>query len=171
MTLGSFAGWQGTYAPAQLSVRGQSCKQGMNALKIAGGSLREEGVKMSWNVPGWIPGEPRSRMTHCRVHAAATVPVPTSTPDSAQSGVAGGGAADAVVTPRWIRLFPRRPGPVRCITVRPWHLSQPSGIQPPNGRRMNSRRTSIHQAKVGSAASSVKPPMLQLIPQTRRSKY
>ena len=50
---------RGTYAaPAQLSVRGQCCKQRTNALKIAGGSLREEGVKMSWNVPGWIPGVP-----------------------------------------------------------------------------------------------------------------
>ena len=58
MTLGSSAGWQGTYAPAQLGVRGQSCKQGMNALKVARGSLREEGVKMSWNVPGWIPEAP-----------------------------------------------------------------------------------------------------------------
>jgi hypothetical protein len=48
---------QGTYVPAQLSVRGQSCRQRMNALKIAGGSLREGG-KMSWNVPGWIPGAP-----------------------------------------------------------------------------------------------------------------
>jgi hypothetical protein len=30
----------------------------MNARKIAGGSLREEGVQTSWNVPGWIPGVP-----------------------------------------------------------------------------------------------------------------
>ena len=37
---------------------GKSCRQRMNALKIAGDSLREEGVKMSWNVPGWIPGAP-----------------------------------------------------------------------------------------------------------------
>jgi hypothetical protein len=29
----------------------KSCRQRMNALKIAGDSLREEGVKMSWNVP------------------------------------------------------------------------------------------------------------------------
>ena len=49
---------RGTYAPAQLSVRGQSCTQRMNALRAAGGSLREVGVKMSWNVPGWIPGAP-----------------------------------------------------------------------------------------------------------------
>ena len=40
------------------SVRGQTCMQRMDALKIAGGSLREEGVKMSWNVPGWISGAP-----------------------------------------------------------------------------------------------------------------
>jgi hypothetical protein len=42
----------------QLNVKGQSCKQRMNALKIAGGSLRKKGVEMSWNAPGWIPGAP-----------------------------------------------------------------------------------------------------------------
>ncbi len=31
---GSFAGQKMTYAPAQLSVRGQSCRQGTSALKI-----------------------------------------------------------------------------------------------------------------------------------------
>jgi hypothetical protein len=34
------------------------CKKRTNAFKIAGSSLREEGVKMSWNAPGWIPGAP-----------------------------------------------------------------------------------------------------------------
>lgn len=42
----------------QLGVKGHSCKQRMNALKIASGSLRKEGVEMSWNAPGWIPGAP-----------------------------------------------------------------------------------------------------------------
>ena len=43
---------------AKLSVRGQSCTQRTDALKTAGGSLRQEGVKMSWNVPGRIRGAP-----------------------------------------------------------------------------------------------------------------
>jgi hypothetical protein len=42
----------------QLNVKGQSCRQRTNALKIAGDSLREEGVKMSWDVRGRIPGAP-----------------------------------------------------------------------------------------------------------------
>ena len=37
---------------------GQFCRQRTNALKIAGGSLREKGVTMSWNVPGGIPAAP-----------------------------------------------------------------------------------------------------------------
>jgi hypothetical protein len=124
---------------------------------------------MSGNVPGWMPGATIKDDTPpcaCCGHRADS----TSTPVSAQSGVAGGGAAGAVVTPRWIRLIPRRPCPAWFITIRSWHLSQPSRSQSPSGRRMNSRRTRIHQTEAGSAASSVKPLMLRLTPQTRRSK-
>ena len=42
----------GDLCPAQLSVRGQTCRWGMNAPKIAGGSLREEGGEIELECAG-----------------------------------------------------------------------------------------------------------------------
>lgn len=57
---GVIRGPAGDLCPCQAQRQGgPSCKQWTKALKIAGcGSLPQEGVKVSWNVPGRVPGAP-----------------------------------------------------------------------------------------------------------------